>query len=225
VKNLLLILLLANILFFLWGMLDQPKPQPGVVILDEREFGPPPGAGASEAADEVASIGATPGSGTATDREAVTGRSCVSVGPFMDEDESAPAERFYADAGLQTNVRSLEAEVFVGHWVQIREVSGEDAARNMLAELKDGGLKDAYIVRTEDEGLKISLGVFDDIERAERVELEARSMGYTADISPRRAERTVRYVDIELPPGTGARSIVERYGEGRVLLGDAATCP
>ena len=59
----------------------------------------------------------------------------------------------------------------------------------------------------------------------EQVELEARSMGFTPDISPRVAEQQVSYIDVALPPGTGAGSMIERYGEDRVLLRDAATCP
>ena len=35
----------------------------------------------------------------------------------------------------------------------------------------------------------------------------------------------VFFVDIGLPPGKGAGSIVERYGEELVALRDAATCP
>lgn len=224
-KNLLLLLLLANLLYFLWAIFDEPKPQPGVAVLDEADFGPSldiiPGGDLMD----VASVGAILGSGDASDLEAVVGRSCVSIGPFMDEEEASPVQLFYSDEDLLTNMREVEEEVFVGHWVQIRNVEDEAAASSILDALADGGLDDAYLVRTEDEGLKISLGVFDDVEGAEKIELEARSLGFAADISPRLAERRVRYIDIALPPGMGAGSIVERYGEERVLLRDDATCP
>ena len=84
---------------------------------------------------------------------------------------------------------------------------------------------DAYLVRTEDEGLKISLGLFGNLESAERIELQARSLELPADIKPRMAERTVYFVDVGLPPGKGAGAIVEKYGEDKVLLREAATCP
>lgn len=80
-------------------------------------------------------------------------------------------------------------------------------------------------MRTEDEGLKISLGLFGDIERAERIELQARSLDLPADITARTREGSVYFVDIGLPPGKGAGAIVEKYGEERVLLREAATCP
>lgn len=223
-KNLLLLLLLVNLLFFLWAMFDEPTLQPGVVVIDEADFGPPLDIAGADTAN-VASVGAILGSGDAPDLEAVVGRSCVSIGPFTDEEESASIEADFSEEGLQTNLREVEAEVFVGHWVQIRNVADDTEANSILETLADGGLEEAYLVRTEEEGLKISLGVFEDMEGAEKVELEARSMGFTPDISPRIAEAQVRYVDVALPPGMGAGSIVERYGEERVLLRDAATCP
>jgi len=40
-KNLVLILLLANILYFVWGMFADDSPQPGIAIVNEAELGPP----------------------------------------------------------------------------------------------------------------------------------------------------------------------------------------
>ncbi len=224
-KNLLLLLLLANILYFVWGTFSAPEPESGVVIIDEKDLGAPLGVASSGAGDDVASVGAILGSGVPSDLEAVIGRSCVSIGPFEDENEAGSVESEYAATGLQANRRSFDAQIFVGHWVQIRDIESESDAADMLETLSRTSLRDAYLVRTEDEGLKISLGVFDELERAERVELEARSLGFAADISARIAERTVSFVDLALPAGTGAGGIVERHGEDRVLLRDAATCP
>jgi hypothetical protein len=121
--------------------------------------------------------------------------------------------------------RSATGQIFVGHWVQIRNVPDETVADTMLKTLSDGGLTDAYMVRTEDEGLKISLGLFGELDRAEKVELKARSLELEADISPRMRDGTVFFVDIGLLPGKGAGAIVEKYGEDRVALRDEATCP
>jgi hypothetical protein len=38
-------------------------------------------------------------------------------------------------------------------------------------------------------------------------------------------EGTVYFVDIALPPGRGASGMIEQYGEDKVMLRDAATCP
>ena len=59
----------------------------------------------------------------------------------------------------------------------------------------------------------------------ERIELQATSLGMNAVIVPRMNEGTVYFVDIALPPGRGASAIIEQYGEEKVALRDAATCP
>ena len=95
----------------------------------------------------------------------------------------------------------------------------------MLEKLHAGGLSDAYLVTSEDDGLYISLGLFGDRERAEKVELQAKSLQLPADISPKTREGTMFFVDIGLPPGKGAGAMIEKYGEDKVKLRDAATCP
>lgn len=224
-KNLLLLLLLANILYFLWGMYQEDSPEPGVAIIDEAELGPPLQVTMRRDNDGIASVGAVLGSGSPSDLEAIAGRSCVTIGPFKVRTDADSAVLLHSSQGMKSRVRSTQGQMFVGHWVQIRNIADEATANEMLAELSDGGLADAYLVRTEDEGLKISLGLFGDLEGAEKIELQARSLDLPADITPRMADRTVYFVDIALPPGRGAGAIVEKYGEEQVLLRDLATCP
>jgi len=224
-KNLLLMLVLANVLYFLWGFYQQQSDSPGVVVIDEREFGPPLEVATNPDKESATSVGAILGAGQPSDLDALVGRSCVTIGPFREEADASVAILEYSSEGLKVAARTAEAEIFVGHWVQIRDIESEAAASGILQALDDGGLSDAYLVRTEEEGLKISLGVFDDVDGAEKIELEARSLGFEADISPRMAERTVHFVDIGLPPGRGAGAVVEKYGEDRVLLREQATCP
>ena len=224
-KNLLLLLILANILYLMRGMFTTREPQPGVAVVEESELGPPLEVTADRDSSTIASVGAVLGSGDPSDLEAVVGRSCVTIGPFKVREDADTAELEYTNQGMRAAVRPEQGQIFVGHWVQIRNVPDEAAASEMLDKLKSGGLTDAYLVRTEDEGLKISLGLFGVVESAERVELQARSMDLPADISPRTREGTVFFVDIGLPPGKGAGAIIEKYGEDRVALREAATCP
>ena len=224
-KNLLLLLVLANVLYFLWGMYQEEPPTPGSAIVDETDFGPRIEVAAVPDAETVASVGAILGAGQPADLEAVVGRSCVTIGPLREQTDADAALLEYAGEGMKANTRSTVAEVFVGHWVQIRDIESDSVASDMLDTLSEGGLSEAYLVRTDDEGLKISLGVFDDADGAEKVELRARSLGYVADVSARMAMRTVYFVDIGLLPGRGAGAIVEKYGEDRVSLRGEATCP
>lgn len=224
-RNLLLILLLANILYFVWGAFVDESDEAGIAVVDEVDLGPPLDVSASQDAEVAASVGAVLGSGEPSDLEAVVGRSCVSIGPFRANTDADTALTAYAGEGMRTALRSTHGQIFVGHWVQIRDIADNLTANEILATLHGGGLSDAYVVTSEDDGLYISLGLFGDLERAERVELQAKSLGLPAAIVPKTREGTMFFVDIGLPPGKGAGAMIEKYGEDKVLLRDAATCP
>lgn len=243
-KNLLLILLLANILYFLWGLFNEREELPGVAVIDEAVLGPSLAVSSTPAADVVADDETAQDEVIPRDEEtapddepalaeapepielaAVIGRSCVTVGPFRVGDDAESAQTEIAGDGMQAKLRSVQGQIFVGHWVQIRNIADRNGGNTMLARLRDGGITDAYIVETEDEGMKISLGLFGDIEGAERIELQAESLGFDAEISPRMSDGTLFFVDVELPPGRGAGAVIEHYGEDRVKLRDEASCP
>jgi len=224
-KNGLLLLLLLNILVFMWGVFRGEDPEPGVEILDQEDLGPPLVVAEEPEPDAVASVGAVLESVEPSELTGSVGRACVTIGPFRSVDDADDAELRYAGEGMQVARRSPLGRIFVGHWVQIRDVPSRAEADRMLEVLREGGLGDAYFVQTEDEGMKISLGVFGVRDSAERVELEARSLELPAEIAPRFSEGTIHFVDLGLPPGRGAGEIIERYGEEMVMLRDEATCP
>ena len=224
-KNLLLLLLLANILYFLWGIFGQRTEPPGVAIVNESDLGPPLSIVRNPAIEGTASVGAVLGSGEPSDLAAVVGRSCVTIGPFKESADAETVIAQYVNNGIRASMRSTEGEIFVGHWVQVRNIQDRATGNEMLAKLRTGGIKDAYLVPTEDEGLKISLGLFGEIERAEKVELQAKSLGLPAEITARTREGTMFFVDVGLPPGRGAGAIIDQYGEEKVLLRGAASCP
>ncbi len=93
-RNLLLLLLLANILYFVWGMLSDNSGEPGVAIVEESSLGPPLEATANRDAGTAASVGAVLGSGEPSDLEPLVGRTCVTVGAFRAAND---AERARAD--------------------------------------------------------------------------------------------------------------------------------
>ena len=226
-KNLLLLLVLANILYFIWEMVIEEPPETGVAVVEISRLGPPLQLSqGSEAGPEAASsVGAMPGTSAQTDLAAVVGRSCVSIGPFTSGPDAQRVFQDYRKEDMRASVRSTQGEIFVGHWVQIRDIPDRQTGNAMIDRLVAGGITDAYLVPTDDEGLKISLGLFGEMSRAERVELQAEAMSMQAEITPRMREDTVFYVDIALPPGRGAGTMIERFGEERVLLRELATCP
>ena len=224
-KNILLLLLLANILYFVWGWFAAEQPEPGIAIVSESELGPPLDVSTNRDAEAAASVGAVLGSGEPSDLIAVVGRSCVTIGPFRSSDDADTAKTEYAEEGMRTASRSGQGQIFIGHSVQVENVATRNAGRGMLEQLHEGGLGDAFIVGNDEDGFSISLGIFGDQANAEKVELQAKSIGFEVEVSPMTRDATVFFVDIGLPPGKGAGGIVDRYGEDKVLLRDAATCP
>ncbi len=224
-RNLLLLLLLANILYFVWGFFADNRTEPGIAIVDESDLGPPLAATGNRDAEAAASVGAVLGSGEPSVLEALVGRTCVTVGPFRAGEDAERASMEYAAEGMRTAQRTGQGQIFIGHSVQVIDVPGRDEGRAMLRQLHDGGLGDAFLVGNEEDGLAISLGIFGNQSNAERVELQARSFGFDVTVSPMTRNATVFFVDIALPPGKGAGSIVDKHGEDKVLLREAATCP
>lgn len=224
-RNLLLLLLLTNILYFVWGMFADDPVEPGIAIVSESELGPPLAVSTNRGSEAAASVGAVLGSGEPSALAAVVGRSCVSIGPFQASTDADAALTRYAGEGMRTSLRSAQGLIFVGHWVQIRGIADRETGNAMLRKLTEGGVADAYLVETDDDGLKISLGLFGAIDGAEKIELQAKSLDLPAEIVPRTREGTVFFVDIGLSPGKGAGAMIEKYGEEKVLLRGAATCP
>jgi hypothetical protein len=222
-KNLLLLLLLANILYFVWGRYAPVEPTSGVVDIRETDLGPP--LALAPRSGTEARTAAMPGNDERPGLSATVGISCVTIGPFREMADAEATSARYSAAKMQTAIRSAAGQIFLGHWVQIRDVASRDESNRMVRALKEGGIRDAYPVETDDEGMKISLGVFSSLESAEKVELQARSLGFAPDISPRMQDGELYFVDIGLPPGKGAGEIVDTYGDEQVMLRDRATCP
>ena len=224
-KNLLLLLILANVLYFLWGAFGTEEPTPGVAVVDEAELGPPLQVTARQDADAITSVGAVLGSGEPSDLDAVVGRSCVSIGPLTVKSDADSGVLEYTAAGMKAAIRQERGQIFIGHSVQVQSVASREEGREILATLAEEGLSDAFIVGSEEAGFSIALGIFGNLANAERVELQAESAGFDVDIAPMMQNDDVYFVDIGLPPGRGAGAIVERYGEDQVALREAATCP
>ena len=224
-KNLLLLLILANILYLMWGMFATEDAQPGVVIVEETDLGPSLDVTAAQDTGSIASVGAVLGSGDPSDLEALVGRSCVTVGPFWDRDDADTAALEYGNEGMRTKVRAGQAEKFLGHSVQVANVESRDAGRQIVRQLEEQGLENPFIVGNDEVGFAIALGIFTEAVNAEKVELQARSVGFDVEITPMIRDTDAFWVDVALPPGRGAGAIVEKHGEDLVALRDAATCP
>ena len=223
-KNLLLLLLLANVLFFVWQQYAKPTAEAGVVLVDQSTFGLASDVRTNRIAEPVASVGAVLGEGQIAEIAAAVGKACISIGPFDDFADAADARRSAEADGQQAVIREGVTQAFVGHWVQVRNVADVDTETAYLETLREARLGDAYAY-AGDEGTNISIGVFGEQARAESVRQQVEELGLLADVSPRYRDVSVYFVDIGLPAGTAIQGLVRQFGSERVLQGDAASCP
>jgi hypothetical protein len=208
-----MLLAVANILYFWWNRFVAEPDQSGVAIVEESELGPPLAVSRSSVAEAATSVGAVLGSGMPSDLAAVVGRSCVSIF-FKTNAEADDAITAFESEGMRASLRTTQGQVFVGNWVQIRNIPDLKVGAAMIEKLRAGGIADAYLMDDGAGQYKISLGLFGEMSRAEKVELQAKSLDLPADITPRMRDAAIFYVDIGLPPGKGAGAMIEEYGEG-----------
>ena len=224
-KNLLLLLILANVFYLMWGMFSTEDAEPGIAVVEEADLGPALEVTTGQVGESVASVGAVLGSGEPSALEAVVGRSCVTIGPFKVSGEADSAVLEYGNEGMNTALRKARGQIFVGHSVQIENVATRADGRDIVGKLTEQGLGDAFVVGNDEDGYAIALGIFGNAENAEKVELQAGAAGFEVVISPMTRDGDIFFVDIGLPPGKGAGAIVEKFGEERVALRELATCP
>ena len=162
-RNLFLVLLLANLLLLAWQRWVLPPPSDDPYAL------------AGARSPQLALLTpATP----VSDRPPASAPGCVRIGPFEDPEISREAADRLAAEDLGVFRYSESGEIWVGHWVQVIDLDGRDEAEAALDRLAEVGRSDAYIVRG-DEGYRISLGVFRSLEGAESVANEAVRAGLT----------------------------------------------
>jgi hypothetical protein len=220
VRNLFLGLLLANILLFAWNRWIVPAPRSaaaGVSLVPApREAAapatslppdeaiaaapaspePPASASASAVLPQVAPPpGAAPPPGP--------GDTCVQVGPLPAAEAAAELARSLASRRIPAATIARDTQVWVGNWIQVGGFASPAAADEARRRLVAGGLADAYLMQEGAEPV-ISLGVFREKERADRVAAIARGLGFNP-VSTNRYRPAVEYWLLARIPVAGAR--------------------
>lgn len=177
-RNLFLLLLLANLALLGWQQWLLPPPAAP---------GPAPG---------VRPLALLP----LAEAPRAAARRCVAVGPFAEGAVIAAVSDRLRRRGFTVGELQRPGQDWLGHWVQVANLGTLEDAESARRRLVAGGLSDAYIMQVEEAQL-ISLGVFRERGRAEAVAGRARELGYLPRISDRSRTVQERWLRIELPPG------------------------
>jgi SPOR domain len=193
VRNVFLLLLLANLLLLGWVFWADPEP---------------PVPGLQRAADELAIFGqAEP---AVVDPAAGTSSQCLYIGPMPDLGAAQQLSSTLAERGIRAEPVAREGRVWLGHWVQIQGFADRAMADAARQRLLDAGLPDAYVMPDGPANI-ISLGVFRERGRAERVVEAARQAGFRAVMRDRVRTATEYWL-----------AAGQSGGDQRAALGDLA---
>lgn len=210
-RNLVLALILANLVYFLWTRsVSEPTIDTGVTRIEESALSPV--ATLAPAAKRKAPV--------SPDSE-----DCLSVGAVTELPEAEEKLAMLRSAGVGAAIRQATGEVFDGHWVQVLGLKDRAAARTALGKLKSGGITEAYIVGDAETGFSISLGLFKERPRADRIEQDAGALGVTATISDRTRSAEIFWIDVATSESPELDEWIGTLNERDVLRGSAATCP
>ncbi len=236
-RNLFLLLLLANLSVWVWQrwFRDTEEPvaatrdEPELVLVSETQPEPPPTPASQEMnkpeEDLVQPPVAVPEQADppAELTAAVAPKRCVSLGPFRELAEAASAAASLKNGGLDPQQRVAEGDIWVGYWVHIDNLASRDEADQVLETLRSQGVSDSYIVQGDDGNL-ISLGVFSEIKRAGRRRQEVRDLGFDPIVTDRSRRGTVYWVDVVLTDPDGLD--LERFQTrpGRIVRMEERPC-
>ena len=129
---------------------------------------------------------------------AASGANCLSVGPFRDLATAVQGAATLQSAGFSPRQRVEEGELWVGYWVNLQDLPSRAAAETAMAQLKEHGVTDAYIMPSTDSSSVLSLGIFSDHGRAQRRADEIRGYGFDPQITDRKRTGAAYWLDVDL---------------------------
>lgn len=110
------------------------------------------------------------------------------------------------------------------HWVLLPPFPDEDAARNVMARLREKGVRDLYLVPSGENRNAISLGVFKERPRADQRLARIRRLGFDARMRSLPLPSTRYWVRFRWPGERGEPPIPTLTEDTGVDLGEV-TCP
>lgn len=241
-RTLCLLLILANVLYFVWSELIDVRPS----SLDRK---------ASTAAEPLARIVLARESDQASAQEPSLGPiqdvqppaveplhdatgertlaaaeldalTCTSVGPFADLPQAAQAQAALRAAGFEPRQRLVQGEIWTGYWVSVQGLPSREAVEDAVKRLNANGVSDVYMMPGSDSQNVLSLGVFSDHQRAQRRVDEVRALGLSPRIDDRKRAGAVYWIDVELQePGQTIDSSLLKSDPGKITRLEMRACP
>jgi hypothetical protein len=126
--------------------------------------------------------------------------SCVTVGPFPNNELAARARQTLTDSGYASTPRQVTTSEPDGFWVYLEAPTSPLQERRLIERLTRGGIHDAQAIG-DPGSRKISLGIFSDEQRAALQSERVARLGLLPQIEAREKPGSTVWLDLSLKSG------------------------
>jgi len=124
-------------------------------------------------------------------------RRCITIGPFTDPENAREAADVLRERGFMPRARTAAGGSPQGYWVFVGGLKTPADETSVLHRLERNGIADAKVMPTSNAGRRVSVGLFNSRDGAERRASAVRRLGLEAQVEPRPAAE-VHWVDVDL---------------------------
>jgi len=225
-------LLLANFAFYAWANWlspraaergpAEPASAPKLVLATEAKPASPAAAAQSANGSDASATAPAASTPAPSTQVAAAAARCISLGPFQQLAELAHVAAALRDAGYDPRQRVEEGDQVTGYWVYLDQFSNRKEALEAKRELVARGLPEAMIM--PGENVVLSVGLFSEQARANRVADQVRALGFKPTVSDRTQRGTLYWMDITLKATDGFIDPASLQSEsGRIIR--VTACP
>lgn len=125
------------------------------------------------------------------------GRRCVTIGPFADPERAREAADLLRARAFAPRGRTAASRPPQGYWVFIGGLKSPADEASVLHRLESNGISDAKAMPASDAGRRISVGLFNALDGAERRARAVRRLGLDPQVESRPGEQA-HWVDVDL---------------------------
>jgi hypothetical protein len=130
--------------------------------------------------------------------------SCYTLGPFGSSKSASLVAKNINDFGLATAIRKQKTMQTLNFMVYLQAFESRAEAEKVVKDIKKHKIKNYSIIKSGPYENAISLGSFDNLDKARRRSEYVRYLGYDAQYTARKKQKEVFWIDYDEPFGSKA---------------------
>jgi len=130
--------------------------------------------------------------------------SCYTLGPFASVRTAQQVAKNIKNYGLAITIRKQKTMQTLNFLVYLQAQPSRKEAEKIIKEIKKHKIKNYKIIESGPYKNAISLGFFDDLDKARRHSEYVRFLGYDARHTARKKKKEVHWIDYDEPFGSNA---------------------